>query len=172
MSKLHDALQRVTEDRQRQSGPVSPAPVMAPAHSVVSRHDNGGLWRIGYGLTAALLVVAVAGSLLVNFKTMAELENSKDMTLVLSRHMDDQKKELAAIRQYWAKAESARKDQREQIIALQKNVRNLGKNLEEAKSNLAKIEDLKVNDKLMLEKFIALSEKVKELSKIKTVNGE
>jgi septal ring factor EnvC (AmiA/AmiB activator) len=107
--------------------------------------------------------VAVTGSVFVNFKTMAGLENAKTMSLDISRHMDEQKQELAAIRRYWMKAESARKDQRQQIIVLQKDLKGLTRNLEEAKSHLAKIEDLRVNDKLMLGKFIALNDKVKKI---------
>ena len=163
MSRLWDTLNKVKEERQRQSGLGSPAPVIALTYSSVSPQDRSGLWRIGYGLTAVLLVVAVTGSVLVNLRTMAELESAKTMAVVLSRHMDDQKQELAAIHQYWIKTESARKDQRKQIAILEENVKNLKKNLEEAKFNLAKIEDLRVNDKLLLEKFIALNEKVKGL---------
>ncbi|GEM_PF-3228551 len=164
MSKLLDALNKVKEERQRQSGPGLAPLATSPALSPVSSRDNkSNLWRIGYGLMAILLIVAVTGSVLVNFKTMAQLENAGTMTLVLSKQMEEQKQELAAIRKYWMKAESVRKDQREQIVALQKNVKALSKNLDEAKFSLAKIEDLKVNDKLMLEKFIALNEKVKEL---------
>ncbi len=174
MSKLFDALNQVKEERQRQSAPALPGlsreagreagPARpSPAPSPAARQDQSGLWRIGYGLTAVLLVVAVAGSVFVNFKTMAGLENAKTMSLDISRHMDEQKQELAAIRRYWMKAESARKDQRQQIIVLQKDLKGLTRNLEEAKSHLAKIEDLRVNDKLMLGKFIALNDKVKKI---------
>ena len=180
MSKLFDALNQVKEERQRQSAPALPglsreadakrdakrtqrSHRRSPAPSPAARQDQSGLWRIGYGLTAVLLVVAVAGSVFVNFKTMAGLENAKTMSLDISRHMDEQKQELAAIRRYWMKAESARKDQRQQIIVLQKGLKGLTKNLEEAKSHLAKIEDLRVNDKLMLGKFIALNDKVKKI---------
>ena len=167
MSKLFDALNKVKEERQRQSGHVfsSPAaaPALSPAFPPAAHQDKSGIWRIGYGLTAVLLVVAVTGSVFVNFKTMAQLKNSGAMTLVLSKQIEEQRQELVVIHQYWVKAESARKDQREQIIVLQNGMKGLKKNLEEAKFNLAKIEDLRVNDKLMLEKFIALNDKVKKI---------
>lgn len=180
MSKMFDALNKVKEERQRQAGPVLTSPAVSPALSTVSprsrpvqgRDNKNNLWRIGYGLTAVLLVVAVTGSVMVNFKTMAQLENAGAMTLILSRQMEEQKQELAAIRRYWMKAESVRKDQREQIIVLQQNVKSLKKNLEEAKFHLARIDDLKVNDKLLLEKFVALNDKVKELSEKSAINGK
>lgn len=163
MSKLLDALNKVKEERQRQAGRVWAPPAASPALAPAARHDTGGLWRVGCGLTAVLLVVAVAGSVLVNFKTMAQLENAGTMTLVLSTQMGEQKQELAAIHQYWMKAESARNAQRKQIAALEENVKALKKNLEEAKSGLAKIEDLKINNRLLLEKFVALNDKVKKM---------
>lgn len=162
MSKLLDALNKVKEERQRQS-----TQVLSSAPSPAAHQDQSGLWRIGCGLTAILLVVAVTGSVLVNFKTMSQLENAGAMTLILSKQMEEQKQELAAIRQYWMQAEAVRKDQREQIVALQKNVKTISKNLEEAKFNLTKIEDLRVNDKLMLEKFIALNDRVKKMEEVK-----
>src|SRR3989344_3303979 len=167
MSKLLDALNKVKEERQRQSGHVLSSPAVSPALSPLAHQDQGGLWRIGYGLTAVLLVVAVTGSIFVNFKTMAGLEGAKTMSLVLSRHMNEQKQELVAIRRYWMKAESVRKDQREQIVVLQKDIKNLKKNLEETRFQLTKIEDLRVNDKLMLEKFIALNDRVKKMEEVK-----
>ncbi len=157
-----DALNKVKEERQRQSGHVLPSPAVSPVISPVARHDQSGLWRIGYGLTAVLLVVAVTGSVFVNFKTMAQLENAGAMTLVLSQHMDEQKQELVAIRQHWMNEESARKDQRKQIGALQENVKSLKQTLDETRFSLARIDDLKVNDKLLLEKFVALNDKVKK----------
>lgn len=171
MSKLFDALNKVKEERQRRSAPVWPSPAVSPAASPalspVVRQDKSGPWRIGYALSAVLLVVAVTGSVLVNFKTMAQLENAGATTLILSKQMEGQKQELAAIRKYWMQAEAARKNQREQIAALQKNVKTLGKNLEEAKIGLTKVEDLRVNNKLMLEKFIALNDRVKKMEEIK-----
>ena len=158
MSKLFDALTKVKEERQRQTEPV-----LASRTASASPREQGGLWRIGYGLTAVLLVVAVTGSVLVNFKTMAQLENAGAMTLVLSKQMDAQKQELTAIHRYGMKAESVRKDQRQQIIVLQKDLNGLRKNLEETKFHLTKIEDLRVNNKLLLEKFIALNDKVKKI---------
>ncbi|OGX28980.1 MAG: hypothetical protein A2705_00655 [Omnitrophica WOR_2 bacterium RIFCSPHIGHO2_01_FULL_52_10] len=172
MSKLLDALNKVKEERQRQSGHVLSSPAVSPALSPLAHQDQSGIWRIGYGLTAVLLVVAVTGSVFVNFKTMAGLESAKTMSLALSRHMDEQKQELVAIRQHWMKTESVRKDQREQIVVLQKDIKSLKKNLAEAKFHLAKIEDLRVNDKLLLEKFVALNDKVKKLSEKNVVNGE
>ena len=71
MSKLLDALNKVKEERQRQSSPALPSPAVSPVVSPAAHQDKSGLWRIGYGLTAVLLVVAVTGSVLVNFKTMA-----------------------------------------------------------------------------------------------------
>ncbi|MBI5023788.1 MAG: hypothetical protein HZC18_02175 [Candidatus Omnitrophica bacterium] len=170
MSKLFDALNKVNEERQRQSGHVFSSPAVSPALSPVS--CQGRSRSVGYGLTAVLLVVAVTGSVLVNFKTMAQLENAGAMTLVLSRHMDEQKQELAAIRRYWIKAESVREDQRQQIVVLQKDLKGLKENLEEAKFHLAKIEDLRVNDKLLLEKFVALNDKVQQLDRTLQVNDK
>lgn len=167
MSKLLDALNKVKEERQRQSGHVLYSSAVSPVLSPVAHPDKSGLWRVGYGLTAVLLIVAVTGSVLVNFKTMSQLENAGAMTLILSKQMEEQKRELAAIRQYWMRAEAVRKDQREQIVALQKNVKTISKNLEETKFNLTKIEDLRVNDKLMLEKFIALNDRVKKMEEVK-----
>ncbi len=167
MSKMLDALNKVKEERQRQAGSVPRSPAASPALPPVARHNKSGLWPIGYGILAILLIVTVTGSVLVNFKTMAQLENAGAMTLVLSGQMEEQKQELAAIRKHWTRAESARKDQREQIIALQKNVKNLKQNLEKANSSLAKVEDLRVNDKLMLEKFIALNNRVRRMEEVK-----
>lgn len=170
MSKIHDALAKVRDERQGLSRPALVSSAGSPARSPVSSGDNkNNLWRIGigYGTTAILLIVAVTGSVLVNFKTMAQLENAGAATLVLSRQMEGQKRELAAIRRYWMKAESVREDQREQIIVLQKDLKGLKRNLEEAKFNLVRIEDLRVNDKLLLEKFIALNDRVKKMEEIK-----
>ncbi len=167
MSKLHDALTRLRAERQEHSRPAPAAPVIAPTYPSDARPRKNRSWRIGYGLTAALLVVAVTGSVLVNIKTISQLENSGAMTLTLSKQMEEQKRELAAIHRYWMKAEMVRKNQREQIIALQKNVKTLSKNLEEAKSGLAKVEDLRINNKLMLEKFIVLNDRVKQMEEVK-----
>lgn len=120
-----------------------------------------------YAITGTLLIVAVTGSVMVNFKTMAELENAKSMALVLSRHMDEQKQELAAIRKFWEKEATILQDQDGRISGVQKDIKNLRASLEETKSILAKIDDMKVNSKLMLEKFIALNDRVREIEEAK-----
>lgn len=168
MSKIFDDLNTVMQNRQRQSSKSDlPSVKVSVIQSAPVRGKRTQGWPLRYAITGTLLIVAVTGSVMVNFKTMAELENAKALALVLSRHMDEQKQELAAIRRHWESKESVLRDQDGRISGLQKDLKSLKSNLEETKAVMARIDEMKVNSKLMLEKFIALNDRVRKIEEAK-----
>lgn len=171
MSKLVDALNQVKQERQRQSAPAPVAPVLPAERSSVLPQKRNGSSHFSYAaLTASLLVIVATGSVWVNFKTMGELKNTRTLSATMSAHISEQNDELQAIRQDWRKEEAARKNQEKHIAKLDGELKKMRLNLEDLKPAMAKIEDLKTNDKLLLEKFVALNDKVKKLSEVSTVN--
>lgn len=154
MSKLFEALNKVKEQRRKQSVP-SPAAESVPV-SVVQEQQAAP--RIPYyALTSALFVCVALASIGVNIKTLAELKYAReDMSVSLAQHFKEQKQELAALRQHLEQEQFARKNQEQYVERLEGEIR-------QAARALVKIEDLKLNDKLMLEKFIALNNQVKQI---------
>ena len=164
MSKMFDALNRVKEERQRQLEPAPVAPVLAPERSSILPQKKNGSSHFSYAaLTASLLVVVATGSVWVNFKTMGELKNTRAMSATMSAHIAQQTEELQAIRKNSKKEETARGNLEKHIGGLDGELKKMRANLENLKPAMAKIEDLKTNDKLLLEKFVALNDKVRKM---------
>ncbi len=163
---MMDALNKVKEKRQRQLA----APSFAP--SPVSPRTKNGSSNISFALIAALLVIVAAGSVSVNFKTMSELKNAKTASATISGYIQEQNDQLQTIQQYLQKEEFARKQQEKYVAKLQAEIKGLKSSVAELKSNLTKIDDLKINNKLLLDKFVALNDKVKKISEISAVNGK
>ncbi len=163
MSKMVDALNKVKEERQRQSAVAPMATVPSFAPSPVSPRGKNGSSNISFALTATLLVIVASGSVLVNFKTMSELKNAKTTSVTMSGYIQEQSDQLQAIQQYLQKEELAQEKQKTYVAKLEGEVKGLKSNIKNLESSLTKIDDLKVNNKLLLEKFIALNDHVKEL---------
>lgn len=172
---MFDALNQVKEERQRQLKSAPAAPVLAPERSSVLPQKKNGSSHFSYAaLTASLLVVVATGSIWVNFRTMGELKDTRALSAAMSAHIAQQNEELQVIRKNSKKEETARENLEKHIGGLGDELKKMRANLENLKPAMAKIEDLKTNDKLMLEKFIALNDKVRKIEdeKWKMENGK
>ena len=159
MSKLIDDLNKVKEAREGQlKAAVSP---VDPSTAAVQRYKAHG---ISGAIPSILLVIVAVVSVAVNITTIAELKDMREsMSFSMTRHMEGQKKELAALSESLERTEAAKERQKRQIAGMRESLKNIKASLETFKSAAARIEDLKVNDRLMLEKFIALNDKVKKI---------
>ncbi len=139
MSQIHEALNKVKQEREKR-GPLSGQP----------RPISLG---INYAVISVLLLFVAIGSIWVNMKTLAELQNTRGISQTMAQHLDDQKKELLAMSRYWKQEAQEKKAQ---MASLQQEV-------QEIKIAFAKVEDLKTNNRLLLDKFMALNEEVKRM---------
>ncbi len=146
MSKIHKALGRLNEERQNNQ---PPAPPRAPA---------GTSAAFNYTVISLLLFFVAIGSVLVNVKTLSELGNSRDMALMIAKHMDEQQSELKLVQAF---IEKEQRQNETQIARLEGEVKEL-------KLAFAKINDLRVDNKLLLEKFIDLNYRVRNISENKS----
>lgn len=140
MSKIHKALGRLNDERQNQR-PPSPEKKAGPSAA------------LNYTVISLLLFFVAVGSVLVNIKTLSQLENSRDMALMMATHMDEQQGELKLVQAF---LEKEQRQNEAQIARLEGEVKEL-------KLAFAKINDLRVDNKLLLEKFIDLNYRVKQL---------
>ena len=160
MSKLIDDLNKVKEAREGQRkaviSPVDPPTAAAPQYRMPG---------ISRAMPSILLVIVAVMSVTVNLKTITEIRGMREsMSFSMTQHMEGQKKELAALRESLERTEAVKERQRKQIAGMQESLKNMRANLETLQSAAAKIEDLKINNKLLLEKFVALNDKVKKIS--------
>ncbi|MBI5149426.1 MAG: hypothetical protein HZA28_01465 [Candidatus Omnitrophica bacterium] len=168
MSKLIDALNKVREAREEQAKTVISAAGPAPAAG--KRYGSPGL---GGAIPSILLVIVAATSIVINVKTLTESRDVREtMSLSLAQYMSEQKSDLAAIREGLTREEAAKKAQERQVVRLESELKQMRTGLENLKSAAARIEDLKINNKLLLEKFVALNDKVKKLDEMSAVNGK
>jgi hypothetical protein len=137
MSQIHEALSKVKQEREKQEGPLG-------------RDASPG---IHYAVISVLLLFVAISSVWINIKTLAELENSRGIAQTVARHLDDQKKELLAMSRYWQ--EDAR-EKEARLAGLKQEVR-------EIKIAIVQIEDLKINNRLLLNKFIALNDQIRKI---------
>ena len=149
MSQIHEALNKVKQEREKRGGPLSGQP----------RPMSLG---INYAVISVLLLFVAIGSIWVNMKTLAELQNTRGISQTMAQHLDDQKKELLAMSRYWKQEAQEKKAQ---MASLQQEV-------QEIKIAFAKVEDLKTNNRLLLDKFIALNDKVQKLGQPSQVNDK
>lgn len=140
MSRIHKELGRLNEERQNKQAP-SP------------QRRAGVSAAFNYGVISLLLLFVAVGSVWVNVKTLSQIENSRGMALMMAKHMDEQQAELQLVRAF---LEKEQRQNEAQIVEIKKEVVEL-------KLAFAKISDLRVDNKLLLEKFIDLNYRVKQL---------
>jgi hypothetical protein len=141
MSRIHKALGRLNEERQNKQAPSPQKKASVSA-------------AFNYGVISLLLLFVAVGSVLVNIKTLSQIENSRDMALMMAKHMDEQQGELKLVRAF---LEKEQRQNETQIVDIKKEVTEL-------KLAFAKINDLRVDNKLLLEKFMDLNDRVKQLN--------
>lgn len=162
MSRLIDALDKVQETRQHQSRTVIRPAISLPADSV--KHDSFGT---GGAIPSILLVIVAVVSVGVNIKTIVELNDMRQsMSSAMARYTGEQTKELAGLRESLERTEALKEKQGKQIVEMEESLKNIKASVETFKSAAAKIEDLKVNDKLLLEKFVALNDQVRKMNAV------
>ncbi|MBI5416060.1 MAG: hypothetical protein HZA29_04520 [Candidatus Omnitrophica bacterium] len=161
MSKLIDALNKVREAREGHPGAAISPVVLPPAPE--KRYGPPGPGISG-AVPSVLLVIVAATSIVINVKTLTESRDVREtMSLSMARYMNEQKSELAAIREGLTREETVKRSQKRQVVRLENELKDMRASVENLKSAAARIEDLKIDNKLLLEKFVALNDKVKKM---------
>lgn len=142
MSKIHKELGRLNEERQNKQ-PPAPVP----------QRTAGASASVNYTVISLLLLFVAVGSVFVNVKTMSQLGSSREMALMMAKHMDEQQSELRLVQAF---LEKEQRENETQIAKIEEEVKVL-------KLAFATINDLRVDNKLLLEKFIDLNYRVKQL---------
>lgn len=147
MSKMIEELTKLKREREKQSLPVD-----APKKKMTFRAARWGI--------VLLFIVITAGSVTVNVMTMAELGRSRTDSLDLADLLQENSAELKALREF---IDTERRRHQQELA-------RLNKDMEAMNLVAAKIEDMKINDKLLLEKFVSLNDKVRKISEMSAVN--
>lgn len=147
MSKMIEELTKLKREREKQSLPVD-----GPKKKITFRAARWGM--------LLLFIVITTGSVTVNVMTMAELGRSRTDSLGLAGLLQENSAELKALREF---IDTERRRHQQELARLNKDmgIMNLA---------VAKIEDMKINDKLLLEKFVSLNDKVRKISEMSAVN--
>ncbi len=153
MSRMIEELTKLKREREKQIFPAA-----GPKRERTSR---AAWWGI-----LLLFTVIAGGSVTVNVMTMAELGRSRTDSLGLAGLMQENSAELKTLREF---IDTERLRHQQELARLNKDMETM--NLALAKTR-AYADDLKVSDKLLLEKYMDLNEKVKKLSQVNVVNGK
>ncbi len=153
MSKMIEELTKLKKERERQAFPA--------AEPKKERTSRAAWWGI-----LLLFTVIAAGSVTVNVMTMSELGRSRTDSFGLAGLMRENSAELKILREF---IDTERLRHQQELARLNKDMETM--NLVLAKTR-AYADDLKVSDKLLLEKYMELNGKVKKLSEISAVNGK
>lgn len=137
MSQIHEALSKVRQEREKREG-------------ASGREASSGIY---YSVLSVLLLFVAIISIWINIKTIGELESSRGSAQTVARHLDSQKKELLAMIHHW---EEDAREKEARLAILTQEVR-------EMKIVLAQIEDLKINNRLLLNKFIVLNDRIRAI---------
>lgn len=146
MSKIIEELTKLKKEREKQAFSAN-----GPKKERTSR---AAWWGI-----LLLFIVITTGSVTVNVMTMADLGRSRADSLGLAGLMHENSAELKALREF---IDTERRSYQQELA-------RLNKDMEAMNLVAAKIEDMKINNKLLLEKFVSLNDKVRKISEMSAV---
>lgn len=152
MSKIVDALNKVKEERRRQTAPQ----ILQSRAGTVVRRD------IRQILTVVLLAAVIFASAAVNVYMIRQMGESRAGTGALAGLIQSQNQELRELREDLSRE---RRESQREVVRLKDEVQEL-------KLASAQVEDLRVDNRLLLEKYIALNDQVRKISETNTVNSK